>query len=108
MSAASLLSRLEQTASTVVDAKAKLCGSLAEYTEAKRRLELEEARLTCQGIDGKNEAQRAAKLRLELEGLHQALHEAEDLLSEAKCQVEMAEVKWQLARYCVRVLELPA
>ena len=48
----------------------------------KRTLELAKAHKLCDGVEGKNEAQREAKLRLELETEYAVLAEAEHALSQ--------------------------
>ena len=106
MTAAPSLSReLETAAHCLIDAKAHFLGAVAAHAEAKRALELAQARMLCDGVEGKNEAQRNAAMRLELSDLHDALAEAEDALAEARCGLECAQVEWDLARYTVRTLE---
>ncbi len=70
-------------------------------------LELAEAVKLCEGVDGKNEAQRTAKLRLELSAEYTAFHDAEDALTKARCAFEVVRLEWDLARYAARVLEQP-
>lgn len=60
----------------------------------------------CEGVDGKNETQRTAKLRLELSAEYTALAEAEDALTEARCALEVARLEWDLARYQLRASEV--
>lgn len=86
-------------------AHVRLYGAVTAHAEAKRVLELAEAVTLSMGVDGKNEAQRAAKLRLELSAEHKALHGAEDALAEARCAYEVARLEWDLVRYSVRALE---
>ncbi len=105
MMPASLLPQLRTAKNTLEDAQIALCGAVTAHAEAKRALELAEAHKFCEGIDGRNEKERAAKLRLELEAEYAALFEAEDTLSEARCALEVARLEWDLARYSVRVLE---
>lgn len=101
-----LLSQLTQAKNGLEDAQIAHCGATAAYTEAKRALELAEARKTCDGVEGRNEGVRGAWLRLELEAEYTALHEAEDALSEARCALEGARLEWDLARYTLRALEI--
>ena len=103
---APLLSQLRQAKNDLEDAQIAYCGASASYVEAKRTLELAEATRTLEGIDGKNEKERAAKLRFELAGEYEVLHEAEDALAEARCALEVAKLEWELARYSLRALEL--
>lgn len=105
MTSASLLARLQKAKNGLEDAHITLCGALTAHAEAKRALERAEAYKLCNGVDGRNEAQRTAKLRLDLGPEYAALHEAEDALAEARCTFEVARLEWDLARYSVRVLE---
>jgi hypothetical protein len=105
MTAAPLLSQLEAAKNGLEDAQIAYCGASAAYTDAKRTLELAEATRTLAGIDGRNEKERAAKLRLELATEYEAMHEAEDALAEARCALDGARLEWDLARYTLRALE---
>lgn len=102
---ASLIPQLQRAKNALEDAHITLCGAVTAHAEAKRTLELAEATALCNGVEGKNEAQRAAVLRLQLEGEHSTLHAAEDALAEARCAYDLARLEWDLARYSVRVLE---
>ena len=102
---APLLSQLTAAKNSLEDAQITLCGAVTAHAEAKRGLELSEALKLCEGVDGKNERERTAKLRLELSSEYTALAEAEDALTEARCGYELARLEWDLARYSVRVLE---
>lgn len=102
---APLLSQLTAAKNCLEDAQIAYCGAVTAHAEAKRTLEVAEAVKLCEGVEGKNEAQRDAKLRLELSGEYIALAEAEDALTEARCAFEVARLEWDLARYSVRVLE---
>ncbi len=100
-----LLSQLARAKNGLEDAQIALCGAVTAHAEAKRALELAEAVALCAGVEGRNDKERAAKLRLELRGECEALAEAEDALTEARCSFEVARLEWDLARYSVRVLE---
>ena len=102
---APLLSQLARAKNGLEDAQIALCGAVTAHAEAKRTLELCEALKLCEGVEGKNEKERAAKLRLELTDEYTALAEAEDALTEARCAFEIVRLEWDLARYSVRVLE---
>ncbi len=102
---APLITQLKRGKNALEDAHTRLCGALTAHAEAKRVIELAEAYKLSEGVDGKNEKERAAKLRLDLEAQYTALHEAEDALTEARCAYEVARLEWDLARYSVRVLE---
>ena len=102
---AALLLQLQRAKNALEDAHITLCGAVTAHAEAKRALDLAEATALCNGVEGKNEAQRAAALRLQLEGEYSALHAAEDALAEARCAYDLARLEWGLARYSVRMLE---
>lgn len=103
---AALLSQLSAAKNGLEDAQIAFCGALTAHAEAKRGLELAEAIKLCEGVEGKNEAQRDAKLRLELSAEYTALAEAEDALTEARCALEVARLEWELARHQSRILTL--
>ncbi len=102
---APLLSQLKAAKNGLEDAQITLCGAVTAHAEAKRTLEQAEAVKLCEGVDSKNEKERAAKLRLELNAETTALYEAEDALTEARCAYEVVRLEWDLCRYQVRVLE---
>ncbi len=108
MAAPSLSRELEVAAHCLIDAKAHFVGAVTAHAEARRALELAQARLLVDGVEGKNTEQRAAVMRLELDELHAALAEAEDALAGARCGLECAQIEWDLARYTVRALEAGA
>jgi hypothetical protein len=56
----------------------------------------------CKGVDGKNERERAAKLRLELASEYTALAEAEDALTEARCGLAVPRLKWEFFRLNIK------
>ena len=100
-----LLSQLTQAKNGLEDAQITLCGAVTAHAEAKRGLEQAEALKLCEGVDGKNDKERTAKLRLELASEYTVLAEAEDVLTEARCAYEVARLEWDLARYSLRVRE---
>lgn len=100
-----LLSQLQTAKNGLEDAQITLCGAVTAHAEAKRGLEQAEAVKLCEGVDGKNEKERAARLRLELTDAYTALAEAEDALTEARCAFEVARLEWDLARYSMRAVE---
>ena len=104
---APLLSQLATAKNGLEDAQIAYCGAVTAHAEAKRILERAEAYLICEGVEGKNERERSARLQLELTAGYSGLHEAEDALTEARCALEVARLEWDLARYQLRALELP-
>ncbi len=100
-----LLSQLARAKNGLEDAQINLCGAVTAHAEAKRALELAEAVALCEGVEGKNEKERAARLRLELSTEYTALAEAEDALTEARCAFEVARLEWDLARFSIRAVE---
>lgn len=103
---APLFSQFQAAKNALEDAHITLCGAVTTHAEAKRALELTEAVKLCEGVDGKNEAQRTAKLRLELQNEYSALHGAEDALAEARCAYEVARLEWDSVRYQIKMFEL--
>ncbi len=101
-----LTGKLETAALSLQDEQANYAGAVVEVAEAKRALEIARARRLTAGIDGRNEAQRDAMLRVELHGLYDEVHEAEQTLTEARCALERARLEWDLARYTVRAWEV--
>lgn len=101
-----LLSQLKAAKNGLEDAQIALCGAVTAHADAKRRLEVAEAGAVYAGVEGKNEKERAAKLRLELSDFYIDLHVSEDNLHEARCTYELARLEWDLARYSVRMLEV--
>ena len=99
-----LLSQLTAAKNGVEDAQITLCGAVTAHAEAKRALELAEAVTLCMGVDGKNEKERAAHMRLELKNEHADLYRAEDALTEARCAYEVARLDWELVRYQLRAV----
>ena len=106
MNAASLPTQLNEAKNGLEDAQIAYCGAVVAHAEAKRALELARAHRLCEGVEGKNEAQREARLRLELDAEHSALEEAEDALAEARCSLDTAKLEWDLARYQVKASEI--
>ena len=102
---ASLLTQLTTAKNGLEDAQITLCGAVTAHAEAKRALEHAEAHLIYEGVEGKNEKERAANLRLELTDAYTVLAEAEDALTEARCAHDLARLEWDLARYSVKLLE---
>ena len=105
---APLLSQLTQAKNGLEDAQITLCGAVTAHAEAKRTLEQAEAVKLCEGVDGKNERERMAKLRLELSSEYATLAEAEDALTEARCAYEVARLEWELPKQHIKLLEVAA
>lgn len=103
---APLLSQLAQAKNGLEDAQIAYCGAVTAHAEAKRALELAEAVKLGEGVEGRNERERSAKLRLELCSETVALAEAEDALTDARCSLEVAKLEWEHARYKVRAMEV--
>ena len=101
---APLFSQLATAKNGLEDAQITLCGAVTAHAEAKRALEAAEATALCKGVDGRNEKERAGKLRLELSSEYAALANSEDALTEARCRYELARLEWDLARYQLRAL----
>ncbi len=77
----------------------------AKLTLTKRLLEAAKTKHLCEGVEGKNQAERDAKLeRLLIEEIT-AVEFLEDEQAIAKLGLEQARLAWDLARYKVRALE---
>ena len=76
-----------------------------QLTLSKRVLESARAHHLCTGIEGKNQAERDAKLASLLVEEATAVEFLEDEQAEAKLRLEQARLVWDLARYKVRALE---
>ncbi len=96
---------LEAASLVLQDAHATYAGALARVSDAKKDLETTRARLIAEGVDGKNEAQREAKIRLELAAYYEQLHEAETDLVDARCSLDVARIEWDTVRYTIRAFE---
>ncbi len=103
---APLLSQLRCAKNGLEDAQIALCGAVTAHAEAKRALELAETIKLCDGVEGRNEKERTAKLCLELVADYEHLAHAEDALTEARCSFEVVRLEWDLARYQVRMQEV--
>ena len=103
-----LSAQLKAAKNGLEDAQITLCGAVTVHAEAKRALDLAEAHKLTEGVEGKNEKERAAKLRLEQEVEYTALCEAEDALSESRCAFELTRLEWELSRQQVKLLQVAA
>ena len=99
MSASPLLAELRQAKNALEDAQIAHCGAVTAFSEAKQALLVAEAQIVCDGLEGKNEKERNARLRLALESEYVALAAAESALNEARCSVHVARLEWEFA-YC--------
>ena len=100
-------------ADAVRAASAEVVRALGEHersarvlAEVKFELEGQEAGLVAAGIEGKNEAERKANLRLKLEGKYTELHAAEIGAAQARRDLEVARVRLDSLRYQLRLLEV--
>ena len=76
-----------------------------QLTLAKRVLETARTHHLCKGVEGKNQAERDAKLASLLVEETTVVEFLEDEQAEAKLGLEQARLAWDLARYKVRTLE---
>jgi hypothetical protein len=107
VSAATLSCRLEDAALDLNDACVKHTGAVVAVNEARQELEVARATRLCNGVEEKNEAQREAFIRLELDSLYTVLASAETALTEARCELDCSRVLFEVARYSVRAFEVP-
>lgn len=96
----------EQAKNGLEDAQIAYYGAVTSHAEAKRGFELTEALKLCEGVDGKNERERTAKLQHELSEHYTALAEAEDALTEARCAYEVIRLEWETVHYQINTLEI--
>lgn len=102
---ASLIHELEQAAQGYSHRLEHYHQATAKLTLAKRELETAKARHLCKGIEGKNQAERDARLSALLVEETTAVEFLEDEHAHAKLRLEQARLGWDLARYKVRALE---
>lgn len=100
-----LSERLECIALELEDARIHHLGAAAAHTEAKRSLNLAEVKQRQAGVEGKNDTERDASLRLTFSKEYEVLEQAEDQLNEARCQLDVATLHWDLVRYQTRLYE---
>lgn len=74
--------------------------------EIKFELDTEEATLITAGVEGKNETERKANLRLKLAEKYAELHGAELGAAQARRDVEVARIQLDGLRYQLRLLEV--
>lgn len=106
------ITQLQAVALDFEDTQAKLMGAQHEVTTTGDKLsacrfQLDEARACAlvQGIEGRNEAQREAALRLSLSELYAEIHRLEQKLSTSKLELIFAQLEWDTLRYRLRSYE---
>lgn len=106
------ITQLQALALDFEDAQAKLMGAQHEVSGTSDeltacRFQLEEAKACtlAQGVEGKNEAQREAALRLSLSELYGEAHRLELKLSTVKLELTFAQLEWDTLRYRLRAYE---
>lgn len=107
-----IITQLQTLALDFEDAQAKLMGAQYEVSltgekvaGCRYQLDTARARAIAEGVDGKNEAQREAALRLSLSELHDELHRLELKLSTARLELGFAQLEWDTLRYRLRAYE---
>ena len=100
-----LLQKLTTSAQEYSKALEHYYNASAKLTLAKRHLETAKARHLCNGVEGKNQAERDARLECLLIGEKAAVEFLDDEQATAKLKLEQARLAWDLARYTVRALE---
>lgn len=106
------ITQLQAVALDFEDAQARLMGAQHEVAVtgdklASCKFQLEEARACAlaHGVEGKNEGQREAALRLSLSELYGEAHRLELKLSTAKLELSFAQLEWDTLRYRLRSYE---
>lgn len=90
----------------VIRALNELERSTRVVAEIKMELDTAEANLIVAGIEGKNEAERKANLRVQLGEKFDELHFAESAAAQARRDLEVARVRLDCLRYQLRLLEV--
>ena len=99
--------RLQETKTALQGARAEFyeCSKLA--AQARASLETREATLIFEGeIQGKNETERKAALRVTLEVEYEALRQADEDQLDARASMEWHALEWEALNRELRVLEL--
>lgn len=102
---APLLQELAASAASYSQALGDFHTATAKLTLAKRQLEAARAKHLCAGVEGKNQAERDARLECLLVEETTAVEFLEDEQALARLELEQARLSWDLARYKVRALE---
>ena len=97
---------LQDATVELIRATNELERSARVLAEVRFELDAEEATLIASGIEGKNEAERKANLRLKLESKYAELHGAELGAAQARRDVEVARIQLDGLRYQLRLLEV--
>lgn len=79
-----------------------------DYADVKASLEAEKNKLITQGVDGKNQAERDANLKLKLQDGYDALAKAEATLKAAQLDLRLLEVESGSLSERVRLLQAAA
>ncbi|WP_104990836.1 hypothetical protein [Deinococcus sp. NW-56] len=94
-------------------ATAELVRATCEYTRSAQieadvrfKLEFAEAHAIVDGVEGRNEAERKANLRLSLSEEYSALKAAQDDLRDARRDLDVAQAMLNTLRYQLRLLEV--
>ena len=83
-----------------------LFGASEEVIAAQADIDEKENRLICQGIEGKNEAERKANLKACFSGERLALEKAEENERRVKAALKLQQITLDGLRYRLRIAEL--
>ena len=100
-----LLNELTTGAQAYQDKLETYHGATAKLTLAKRTLETARGTHLLNGLEGKNQAERDAKLETLVFEELAAVEFLEDEQAQAKLGLEQAKLSWDLVRYKVRAFE---
>lgn len=92
--------------SEVVRALNEMERSARTLAEVRFELDTAEAQALAAGVEGKNEAERKANLRLKLAEKHAELHAAELGAAQARRDLDVARAQLDSLRYQLRLLEV--
>jgi len=90
------------------DARHRLARAAEEHAIAKHALDETEARSIAEGVDGKNETERKANLRVLHNDLHTHLHDTETELIAARLEYDQATFTVEELKLQLRLLEVTA
>ncbi|SEI65888.1 hypothetical protein SAMN04488058_101263 [Deinococcus reticulitermitis] len=99
---------LRAASAEVIRATAELERSARVLAEVRFELDTQEAERIAAGIEGKNESERKANLRLQLSEKYAELSGAEIGAAGARADLDIAKVRLDCLRFQLRLLEVQA
>ena len=106
MNTAQLIAQLRDAHAELVSALDAHHQAILHHAQAKAEFDDARMELIRDGVDGKNAETREAFIHGALPHQRQTLLRSEEALAQAKHELELARLSWELARYTVRIHEL--